>query len=307
MLLPFIRVASTAAFLVAGATASGATPVAPAKRVAPAAVSAVASGDVTPPVLTAFDTAAVVDVNVPMNPLIVSFKASDDLSGVSHGYAVADGPNGRTVHVHFSTRVPVAKLSGKMFSDDYSGLSPFVEPGDYRFTKAVVVDAAGNFSNIDLDQTPLGRTAFKVKNTKGFDAVGPTLLSGTVIQSGGSLSGYHPGTSARPYVGISIQAADSGNPVISGVWHAVAFYCMPAGGACMRLESEAEGPLRQKSATLRVGRQLDPATDAPGEYRLTHLDITDHAYNETRLMSAEIGGETDFSQYFKSTVLTVAP
>jgi hypothetical protein len=261
--------------------------------------------DVTPPLMTAFDVRAAVDVSIPESRLVVAFKITDDLSGARSGFAWATSPSGQDYQVSFWESLPAKRLAGQMVS--FQALSPFMEPGTYTFTGAHLTDVAGNGVYLDqFELAALGNITFIVKNKKGFDVTKPELESGAVQTPVVSLSAKQAGTDQLPFAGISVTAIDKGNTAVSGVRNISALYCHVDGSNCMDLVGSGEVEPRQASLKMRLGRQL-LSTDKPGDYRLHWLQIYDYAANGQILISSEIGGSTDFSRYFPSTTITITP
>jgi hypothetical protein len=271
-------------------------------KLAPKAADSV---DTTPAVLTAFNATPAVDVNTPGIEMVVSFKASDDLSGASSVRAWAWGPVGQLVEVGADEILPSTKLTAKMRSN---GLSPFLAPGEYRFVSASIHDHAGNYRTFDENELArLGQTSFTVKNKKGYDSVGPSLESGKVLTPQISLSAQHPGTNGAAFAQLTVVATDSGQSAVSGVHHAEALFCMDY-AHCFRLTSSAAQtvPLAA-SGTLKVGGQPFYYASVTGDYRLATLTLFDYAGNMASYESIEFGGQIDFSTYFPSSTITLVP
>jgi hypothetical protein len=263
-----------------------------------------ADDDVAEPVLIAFDVAPSVDVTVSGAGVLVSFKSADDLSGVRYGYAFATGPGGHTVDVGFNESLPTKKVAGKMIN--YATLSPFLEPGIYKFTSAFLWDTAGNLGYYDAEAlATLGRTTFTLKNSKGFDRTAPNLQLGKILTQTVTASGTHPGTNEIPFIGLSVTAMDRGDSATAGVASVRASFCLLDQSQCIN----AWGATNERGAgsvTIKLGGQLF-GNPAPGEYHLYTLSVEDAASIEQHYMSSAFGGETDFSLYFPSTTINILP
>jgi hypothetical protein len=259
--------------------------------------------DVTAPSFVVLDSRKSVDVTVPLEFMSISFKSVDDMSGFRDAYAYAVGPSGHAVSVAYYGSVPSKKVSGLMTSYQ---LSPFLEPGTYTFVWGYASDVAGNYSF--LDPAALANTTFTVKNTKGFDVAPPALQSGKVLTPQVSLSARQPGTDRAGFVGLALNASDSGTTVVAGVRYAYANFCLADTSNCFSLWANDTGtPRREGSTALRLGGQVDYLGGVPGEYHLNYLLVADYADNTLALFSTEFGGSTDFSTYFPSTTITVTP
>lgn len=267
---------------------------------------ALSGSDVTPPVITTFDAPASIDVSAADNPLYVTVKGSDDLSGVYWGYAYGVGPSGQSFYAGLNLSLPAKKLSSAM--DVYS-LSSFSEPGTYTFTTANFFDFAGNQASLDQDAlAALGRSTFVVKNKRGFDTTQPKLQAGQILTPKVSLSATHPGTDQPPYAAVSIDATDSGNTVVAGIAYASADFCLLDQSHCFGVYAgDTNGPRKLASETLRLGGQIQPGDLVPGKYHLRYVSMNDYGDNNTYLLSTKFGGGTDFSTYFPSTVITLTP
>lgn len=262
------------------------------------------ANDATAPKLVAFDSAHSVDVTLETNPLVVNFKATDDQSGVLFAGARAYGPSGQVVEVNFRRNSPSTSVTGVMLSYN---LPAFLEPGTYVFKSAYVGDVNYNYGNYDeAALAVLGRSTFVVKNTKGFDAVPPTLVRGKVLTPVVSLSSHHPGTDKALYVTVSLTAADTGNTVVAGVRTAIATFCQANKAYCIDVYSSDSAAPREPTAKLTLGTQVS-AYYLAGDYSLYQVQIFDYAANRLVLTSTAFGGETDFGLYFPSTSLTLTP
>lgn len=258
--------------------------------------------DTTPPQLTKFDSVLTVDASKPIAP--ASFSAIDDKSGVLIGGGYAVGPSGQALYVSFSGGFPQRKLSGVMRAYGERG---YLEAGTYVFSWIYLGDVAGNYAYYDRDQlAALGNASMIMKNKNGYDALPPTLTSGQVLTPVVSLADKQPGTSSPAYMGISVRVTDVGTTAVAGVNYVSSRFCLLDESSCFYLASGAGQP-GQAAAVLRLGGQVDPTTMKPGDYHLQSLYLSDNADNYRNLESTEFAGDTDFSTYFGSTVITVAP
>jgi hypothetical protein len=268
--------------------------ISPAARAAP---------DITPPVLTGFESNASVDVTLATNPLEVRFKATDDMSGVRYGGAKAYGPSGQMVEVNFSREVPSIHASGVMLSYHLSG---FLEPGTYVFKSAYVGDVNYNYTAYDeVALAALGRVKFTVKNEKGYDAVAPSLVGGKIKTPIVSVSAVQPGTDRGVYLYVSLTASDSGNTATAGVRDAVAEFCTANRANCIDVFSADDLGPRDAMAKLALGQEVRNLQ--VGVYELYQVRLGDFAGNRQVLTSQVFGGATDFSLYFPSTTITLTP
>lgn len=265
--------------------------------------------DVTPPTLTAFHAKGRVSANAPADGVLVEVKASDDQSGVSGIQAMAIGPSGHVISTNDTIVRPVKVYRGSL--GDRFSLTGFDEPGTYTFTWAIVHDFAGNYTQYDqVALAALGKVTFEVKNSAGYDYLAPALAAGKIQTPRISLSDTVPGTDRPPFIGVSIDATDAGNTALAGVNSASAWFCTLDSSRCILASTRyvaAVWPPGQAAAKVNMGRALIPDHDAPGNYHLYKVIIDDHAGNLTELTGTEFGGETDFSVYFPSTVLTIKP
>jgi hypothetical protein len=280
------------------------------QAIKPSAVAPRTAGtiDTLAPVLTAFNTVASVDVGVPGSAVSVSFKATDDLSGLASVYAWAEGPSRQWVDVSFDENVPLTSLSGKMHST--TAIPAFLEPGVYKFVGAYTVDFAGNGQNIDqATLAALGKVSFTVKNKSGFDITPPTLVSGKVMTPRVDLSVPHAGTEYdAPFVRVNLSATDAGNTAVSGVKYASATFCLLDRSSCFYLLNTAsEMDPMATSANLRLGGRVSDSNNPPGDYILSSVMVVDFAGNSNSWHSTVFDGQTDFSTYFPSTTIKLVP
>lgn len=267
------------------------------------ATSFAAKLDTTPPSLLSFKPLAVADAALPAGGFRIDLKASDDLSGVQSIYAYATGPNGRLLTFTGWEFSPGKSLSRSL---SLQGPWTYLEPGTYTFTSARIWDTASNTA--DYDQAALaalGSTSFTLKNKAGFDVVPPELVSGKILTPSISASAKHPGTDFPAKVGVDVTARDAGNTATSGVGNFGAVFCTVDGSECFDVSSYGfefnPGP---DAVKLRGGGSV---YGSPGEYHLYTLTLSDLANNQITWTSIEFGGTTDFSTYFPSVAITVAP
>jgi hypothetical protein len=262
--------------------------------------------DTLPPVLTVFNAAASVDVGVPGSAMIVSYKATDDLSGVRNVYAWAIGPSGQYIDVSTYLAIPATKPAGKMHSNVVNG---FLEPGVYTFQGAYAYDTAGNYQYFDAATlATLGKVTFTVKNKKGFDVSKPSITSGKIVTPRISLSATHPGTALPTFAQVSVSATDAGNTALSGVQYANATFCLLDQTSCFSVSSSSGETVPMAfSATMKMGGQITDMATPLGEYHLYSMTVGDYAGNYLYLYGNQFGGATDFSTYFPSTTITLIP
>ncbi|MGM9487688.1 hypothetical protein [Ideonella sp. YS5] len=262
--------------------------------------------DSTPPVLTAFNAPATFDVGIPDNPMFVPLKATDDRSGVYYAYAYGTGPSGQFVGGSMTNQLPAKSYVGGM---EVYTLSGFSEPGTYTFTDLYIADLAGNMRHLEqAELAALGRTSFVVANKRGHDAQQPVLQAGKVLTPQLSLSASPPGTTHAPYAGVLLEALDVGATVVAGVAYASMDFCTLDQSSCFSVwANDTRGSRRAAAISLRLGGEVSSSSVVAGEYHLRNLWITDYAENTAFLSSTEFGGNTDFSAYFPSTVITVTP
>lgn len=263
--------------------------------------------DTTPPQLIRFNAIESVDVGVLGAVMQASFKASDDLAGVTSVSALATGPSGQRVQVLFGQAVPSKQLAGTMNS--WGSFGPNMEPGTYTFIQGWVFDAAGNYQFVDeAALAALGKVTFEVKNQGGYDKLPPSLVSGTIVTPKVSLVATHPGTSQPKYVQLAIETIDAGNTAVSGLWTAMADFCLPDQSKCLFFSADPNDrhPMSAK-ASLKLATQIFDKSTPLGEYHIRSISLTDSAGNFQYLKSAEFGGSTDFGTYFPSTTIKLVP
>jgi hypothetical protein len=261
--------------------------------------------DTTPPALTAFSAPATFTQTGLQIPLVVSYTATDDLSGVSQFYAWAAGPGGQRLDVFVSLGYPALKIAGFASS---GSVTSFLQAGTYTFVGANVTDLAGNVSSYDQAAlSALGNVTVTVQNSGKFDAHSPVLDSGQILTPVVSLSSSDPGTSQPPFVGASIKVTDAGDTAVAGLRYIDATFCLADSSHCFTMSSWQPTAVETRQATLRVGYQLNRSIDVPGVYELANVSIGDYAANNQYLQSIDFGGSTDFTAYFPTTTIELDP
>lgn len=264
--------------------------------------------DTTPPVLKSIATSGSVNAQLPHQSIDASFSLKDDLSGVTY-YTILYRSPSQQQYVYRSKRVatPLLKLTPTLDIGYYPFDTPeftiYSEPGVWHASYFYVYDAADNYRYYsDVDLAGLGSTTFTVTNNGGYDAVGPSLASGTVLTPTIRLSkppkGTEPGT--PPYVSADLSVTDAGNGAVSGTSAAWLYFCHSNGsGGCddyiYMYGTVNRGGLLAN--TMTVGTQLSP-TQTLGQYVMYSAEIDDVAGNYTYYLSTAFGGTTNFANYF---------
>lgn len=265
---------------------------------------AVATTDVTGPVLTAFDAKSI-DVSAHGARLSAAIRATDEESGVQLVWASGYGPHRQYVSLNLYAIPPDRRLSGLASAN---GSTPFHEPGQYVFTSACAYDQAGNAACYDEEGlAALGNNRMTVLNRRGYDVTLPVLVSGRILTPWLSLSQPHPGTSEPSFAGIELELQDAGDSALAGALYATAMFCQKGGFPCFSLPGYHLGMPRLSHTRYRTGVQLSAGDVEPGEYRLANLTVADHAGMERSYQSLEFGGDTDFGAYFPSVSIRVRP
>jgi hypothetical protein len=299
--------------------------------------------DVTAPVLVRFEAEPELNVNGQLATPRVHFEAMDDESGIIGIWAEAArskiGSGGWTAL--YLPGLPARHLDGLLADGGVpKGLQA---PGTYTFVSATLYDAAGNIAFYDADQlAALGNTAIKVRNSRGYDLKPPKLVSGMILTPEISLSGHQPGTNGLPKVGLKLGVEDHGNPKTSGLELAIVWLCtlgptkwciriyaadtevpyqssgqyIVAGypvndgcpPSCMDAPARPELPHQSSAKFVMAGEAAsNAALLPPGEYHLCSVSLKDVVGNFMSYASAECRGDTDFSRYFPSVVITLRP
>jgi hypothetical protein len=262
--------------------------------------------DSTPPTLTSFNAPSSVDLSDNSTPISVAFIAKDDLSGVAFVSGYATGPSGQHVYFYDNIHFPGKTISSIIMSADQTS---FLQPGSYTFVEADVTDVAGNETVYDQSElSALGNITFTVRNTGNVDAHPPALASGKIVTSSASLSASAPGTDQPPFVGVTIDAADTGDTALAGIRYADVEFCLPARAHCFRVDQSEDASHGQGNIkNLRLGHQLNRSSDVPGTYQIATFYMDDYAGNLQFLNSVHFGGATDFSTYFPTTTIQIKP
>lgn len=126
------------------------------------------------------------------------------------------------------------------------------------------------------------------------------MSAGKVLAGAAVLSVHATGTSTGdPFVGVRIEAVDTGDTALSGFSQAYACFCLVADqNTCIHLDGcmNATG---QGSATVIAGTQVSAGRgNAPGECALKALHLYDDAGNTASCRSTLFGGTTDFAPFF---------
>lgn len=266
-----------------------------------------AGTDVTPPVLTLFNASATLNLGKSATPFKVGIKTTDDLSGLQYLSFRATGPSGQTLVGGVDPGYPSLAFTG---NGGFPTAGRFLEPGAWKITLAFGSDWAGNYFEVDEAALALlGNTSFTVVNNGGFDRVKPGLTSGKIQTPSVSLSSVAPGTAGvSPFVGVKLTATDAGNTALAGVRGATVQACQLADPAkCINLFGQVVAT-GLATATFSTKAQVAATQgNPPGDYILKKVVVSDHAGNETELLSTLFGGTTDFGTLFPTTVIKLKP
>ncbi|MFO1336791.1 MAG: hypothetical protein U1F53_00915 [Burkholderiaceae bacterium] len=279
-----------------------------AQRARPAAKAAARGLDVTPPVLTRFDADPELNVDAQLATPRVRFEARDDRSGIVCIVARAQGTKGdSSLYATIEPALPARHLSSVL--GDAGRPKDLMPPGTYTFVSAVVYDAAGNGAVYDAAAlAALGNTTVKLRNPQGYDLQPPALVSGIILTPQVSLSGHHPGTDQPPYFSLKLGVEDRGNSMTSGLRSAnVALCTLGQSRRCIDGWMYMELPHQSNGLFTVAGQPHRDNSSPPGEYHLCSVSLTDMSRNVSRYDSIECGGDTDFSRYFPSVVVTLTP
>jgi hypothetical protein len=276
----------------------------------------VAAADSVAPQLHAFSIEGDVDAQAGMPAAVAKVSISDDLAGLQTLIFTLVGPSGQMVQRVEGLTTGQRRLNGRLSI----GAAPvaavpfsrFSEPGTWTVDSVFISDAA--YNGLYLDRTALaamGRTQFTVHNTAGHDKIGPNLARGALETRRVSLStppaGTFPGT--LPWLSAGLRMVDVGNGAVAGPTEAILAFCLlDRFNDCVdRFELQGHvNEFGRPSANFRVGGQ-PRADQATGRYILQYAVLMDQARNMTVLTSNLVGGETDFSQLFAQTVITIDP
>jgi hypothetical protein len=272
--------------------------------------------DNQPPVLNRFAIEGDVDALAPMPAAVANLSITDDIAGVQTWIVTLVGPSGQMVQRVEGVGTGQRRVEGRMSI----GAAPvatvpfsrYTEPGTWTVDSLYISDGAYNGRFYGREElAAMGRTSFTVSNPGGFDKTGPRLLGGVIETKRVSLSTPPPGTweGTLPNLSAGLRVVDDGNGAIAGPSEAIAAFCLPDRYAnCVdRFELQAHASeFGRRSATLRLGGQ-PRADQTPGRYLLQYIVLNDEARNMTVLTSQLAGGETDFSQLFPGTTITIEP
>lgn len=276
----------------------------------------VAVSDNTPPVLRLFTIEGDVDAQAGLPAAIAKVSMTDDLAGLQTVIVTLVGPSGQMVQRVEGLSTGQRRLDGRLSI----GAAPvatvpfsrFTEPGSWTVDSVFISDAAYNGLYLGREAlAAMGRTTFTVHNTAGHDKVGPRLARGYLETRRVSLSTPPAGTWAgtMPWLSAGLRTVDEGNGAIAGPADAILAFCLinEYNDCVDRFELQGHvNEFGRPSASFRVGGQLRP-DQMPGKYFLYYVVLMDQARNMTYLTTHLLGGETDFSQYFPNTVVTVDP
>jgi hypothetical protein len=275
-----------------------------------------AAADAMPPQLHVFSIEGDVDAQAGLPAAIAKVSVTDDLAGLQTLIFTLVGPSGQMVQRVEGLTTGQRRLDGRLSI----GAAPvasvpfsrFSEPGTWTVDSVFISDAA--YNGLYLDRTALaamGRTQFTVHNTAGHDKLGPRLVRGALETRRVSLStppaGTFPGT--LPWLSAGLRVMDEGSGAVAGPTDAILAFCLlDRFNDCVdRFELQGHvNEFGRPSANFRVGGQ-PRADQATGRYILQYAVLMDQARNMTVLTSTLIGGETDFTQLFPQTMITIDP
>jgi hypothetical protein len=262
--------------------------------------------DKSGPVVTLLDADPVFNAADASAEMVARFKATDDLTGVRTVYATARGPSGQRIGLFYRNVYPAIKANGLL----HSGTGhPYLEPGVYKIEELYAYDEANNVRVYDEAAVQaLGNSTVIVKNRLGFDATPPALVRGRILSPTIWLTDTQPGTHTPRYAGVEAEVSDVGNTATAGLREAQMAFCLLDGSACLYLTNGnyGEGRPGAEKVAVRLGSSLY-YTVTPGQYHMASFTAIDRAGNAQILLSREFGGETDFSQYFRTLTITVEP
>lgn len=256
-----------------------------------------AAVDVTPPVITGFNSGTMMNLTKPAAPFKVTIKATDDLSGITFCTFHAWGPHDQRMEISAQTGVPLVNFN--IVGGHAGYVNRLFEPGTWKFKFGYCYDAANNYGDIDeagLDA--LGNAAFTVISS-GYDLQKPALTGGKVLTGAVSLSSFAPGTTNEPYVGVRLDLADTGETVIAGASDVYANFCLVGNPyECLYLTGKMSAP-GMSTAGVVAGTPVSASWgNMPGEYALRSIDVYDYAGNYNHYESTLFGGTTDFAPLF---------
>jgi hypothetical protein len=281
-----------------------------------ARVAAGATLDSQPPSLDRFTIEGDVDAQSPLPAALANLAITDDLSGLQTWIVTLVGPSGQMVQRVEGVSTGQRRLEGRVSI----GAAPvatvpfsrYSEPGTWTVDSVFISDAAYNARFYGREElAAMGRSSFNVTNKAGFDKTGPRLLGGVIESKRVSLSTPPPGTweGTLPVMSAALRTVDDGNGAIAGPAEAIAAFCLADRYHDCVDRFELQGHANEfgrRSATLRLGGQ-PRADQTPGRYLLQYVVLNDQARNMTVLTTHLLGGETDFSQLFPTTAITIEP
>jgi hypothetical protein len=265
--------------------------------------TATATGvDVTPPVLTKLSVSGPVEAG---RPAVANVKLTDDLSGVKFFNVYAHNSKQQSIYLSYYSANPQTKVQATIGTT--AAATTYLETGDYTFDWGYAADAAGNYIYYS-SPADLHNTVVTVINNKGGDSLAPQLVSGKIVNPKLSLAAVQPGTVNTPaYAGIDLEVSDEGSASVSGVSYASMSFCLADLTVCFGVFGNTFA-VEQGHVTLKMG--IQPGANfqiIPGTYKLQSVSMYDYAGNARTLFSAKAGGDTDFSQYFPGTKITIEP
>lgn len=263
--------------------------------------------DVTPPVLTAFKAEGTFNVNRQTPQFSIQFTATDDNSGVRSAMFQAVGPSGQRIFALTDVTYPAKTVSRRLGFNPYFA-ARLLQPGVWRIDHARIEDVAGNPGKYGAAAlAALGNATITVTNSGSYDTVAPTLTGGQVLTTSVSLSGTARGAPGQaPFVGMKVQATDTGSTATAGVAGAGFAFCLAEESRCLELWASNGGTVN--SATFLAGAQVSPTLGhVPGVYHLYSVVVYDQAGNFRELVSTFFGGSTNFAAMMPTTTITLAP
>lgn len=286
------------------------------------ALAAPAQGyDRTAPQLVSVRVSPVVDLMVPGNKqVLVDLSATDGQTGLRNITLEFTGPLGAygypvAAQASRTLSAPMVAWQGRVVWTPSSD----TVPGAWLLTQVALTDLNGN--TVRYGETALaglGSTALTVLNASK-DAVAPKLVSGRLLNDTLSQAAMLPGaTYWRPaFVQADLVVRDRVQPgyILSGVDTAELIFCeqaaLPWGCGWYNQFTLQGSPGWRRTGQYTLNTSGSPFADHNGlplgVYELVTVRLTDLAGNKTQLTGKPIGGETDFSTLFPSTVMTLTP
>ena len=270
--------------------------------------------DITAPTVQRFEITGDVAARSAQPMALANVSFADDMSGISSYTITLVGPSGQWVMRSQPVITGQLSLEGTLAVGAAAHaavpFSRYTEPGTWSVESVMVSDNAYNLVYLDRAQVAaLGRSSFEVVNPGPYDAVAPSLRSGTIETPSVSVSTPPAGawTGVMPYVSAVVQVADTGNGVASGVEEVMLGFCLRnqyndcVDGIEMLGRADAPG---SRQATVRIGQQLR-SDQTPGEYTLYRAYVMDTAKNLKSYYAKDMGGDTNFRRYFGNIVINV--